>query len=364
MDSNKKKAAVFIINSLQNGGAERVVVNLALKLKKTGMHVIIILIHDKRYYEIPNDVQVITLSKENHGIKKVLNIFPLSRKLSAVLKEINNKYNIVLMTANLAYTHWICRFSKYKNKMLFVMHNPQFQFKHSKSKLFKLKMKLLYSNLKLVAVSKGVRNELIDIYKLNPNNIYTIYNPINFDEINLKLKENTKLSINSPFILAAGRLTSGKRFDRLIVAYKKSNIYEKYNLVILGIGEKEQELKDLSRKLGLQNRVLFIGWSNNIYKWMKKASLFVCSSDYEAFGMTIIEAFYCKCKVVSTNCKYGPAELLTAPFSKYLSQLNSDDLAKKILLALHEYPTISKEVYSQFSADKILDKYLKVYEEI
>ena len=362
--SNKKKAAVFIINSLQNGGAERVVVNLALKLKQNGIHVIIILVHEKKYYEIPNDIQIITLSKERHGIKKVIDIIPLSKKLSVILKEVNSKYDVVLATSNLPYTHWICRFSKFRDKMLFVMHNPQFQFKHSKSKLFKLKIKFLYSKLKLVAVSKGVKDELLNVYKLNADNIYTIYNPIDFDEIDSKLQEGTKIPVHSPFILAAGRLTDQKRFDRLIIAYKKSNIYKKYKLVILGVGEKKQELRALSQKLGLQDQILFEGWSNNIYKWMKSASLFVCSSDYESFGMTIVEALYCHCRVVSTNCKSGPSELLVGTFSKYLTQLNSEDLARKILLGLQEYPTITENVYSKFDVDKILDKYFKAYKEI
>lgn len=357
----KKKAAIFIINSLQNGGAERVVVNMATELSIKGIHTILILVHSKKYYKIPKSIEVISLSHEYHGIKKAINIPLLSKKLSKVLEKIFKRYRVILLTAHLPYTHWICRFSKYRNKILFVMHNPQFQFKYSRSLFYKKKINFLYYKLNLIAVSKGVRDELVGIYHLNPKRVTTIYNPINFTDIDSKLKEKMEISVSSPFILSAGRLTSQKRFDRLLYAYKKSGLFTKYKLIILGVGEQKEKLKRLSQHLGLQNYVIFAGWSNNIYKWMSKAKLFVCSSDYESFGMTIIEALYCNCKVVSTNCKYGPNEILINSFSNYLTKLSSEDLAKKMILALKVYPKITHDIDNRFDVEKILAEYLHIY---
>lgn len=361
-ESGKTKAAVFIINSLQNGGAERVVVNMATRLDKIGIHVIIIVLHEERFYTIPDSIEVINLAAEYHGIKKILNIIALSKKLSQVLNTLSKKYEIVLNTAHLPYAHIICRFSKFNSKFIYVMHNPQYQFKYSKTLFFKWKIRFLYSKRQVVAVSNGVRNELLNVYGLKRQKVTTIYNPINMEEIYGKLREQKSEVPNFPYILAAGRLTEQKRYDRLIYAYKKSKLSNHYKLIILGVGEEKEKLKNIILNQQLQDRVILPGWSNNVYQWMQGSKLFVSSSDYESFGMTILEALYCGCKVVSTNCKYGPNEIMTGKLSNYLSALNSSDLANKMDLAMEEYPHISFELFNKFRVENIVRQYLDCYQ--
>lgn len=360
---SRRKAAVFIINSLQNGGAERVVVNMATRLDEIGIRVFIIVIHKKQFYDIPNTIEVINIGTESHGIKKVLNIFPLSRKLSRILKSINKKYDVVLNTAHLPYTHIICRFSQFNSEIMYVMHNPQFQFKHSNTLFFKWKIKFLYFGKKVIAVSEGVRDELLKVYKLKSKDVKTIYNPINVNEIDRKLSEHETKIPTFPYVLAAGRLNEQKRYDRLLYAYKKSRLCDSYKLVILGIGEEKEKLESIILDQHLQDKVLLPGWSNNVYQWMKNAKLFVSSSDYESFGMTILEALYCGCKVVSTDCKYGPNEIMTGKLSKYLSALNSSDLANKMDLAIEKYPRVSGDIFSKFRVENIMKQYLKCYQD-
>lgn len=359
-----KATAVLIINSLQNGGAERVVVNQAIELKRRGIHVVIILIHDLQYYELPLGIEVITLSHYMSGIKKLLNIYPLAQKLDSTIEQILAKYNVVLMTSNLPYSHWICRFSRYRKKMLFVMHNPQFQFPHSKGRIFRKKIKYLYQKQNLIAVSEGVRDELITVYKLSPERVQTIYNPIDFDEINaLKTKAVTDLP-KEKFILFVGRLTPQKNISRLIQAFFCSQLYKDYVLVLLGTGEEKDSLITRAQELGIQDRILFYGWADNVYAWMRNASLFVCSSDYESFGMAIAEALCCRCKVVSTDCDYGPREILRGSLSRYLARLDANDLSDKMSLALKEYPTVDETLLMPFRVDTVVSKYLQSYKEL
>ena len=139
----KEKAAVFVINSLQNGGAERVVVNQAIELDNRGIHVIVIMIHDLQFYNLPSTIETVVISKYMTGMKKLFEVPKLARCLDSKLDDLYSKYNIVLLTTNLPYSHYICRFSKYYRKFMFVMHSSQYRFPHSKSMLFKAKMSLL-----------------------------------------------------------------------------------------------------------------------------------------------------------------------------------------------------------------------------
>lgn len=358
-----RKTAILIINSLQNGGAERVVVNQAIELNRQGIHVVVILVHNLQYYTLPSNIEVITLSCFMRGIKKALNIPLLVKKLDSVIEQIMLTDNIVLMTSNLPYSHWICRFSKYREKILFVMHNPQFHFPHSQSSLFKSKIRYLYQQERLIAVSEGVRDELLAVYKLRPERILTIYNPINFDEIEeLKSKKIADIP-REKFLLFVGRLTPPKNIPRLIQAFFLSDLYKDYLLVILGTGEEKDSLVEMSRKLGIRDRIVFYGWSDNVYAWMKNAELFVCSSDYESFGMAIAEALCCGCKVVSTDCDYGPREILRGKLSTYLAKLDANDLSEKIVLALKQYPTIDSSLLMPFKVETVVSKYLQAYKE-
>ena len=187
----KEKAAVFVINSLQNGGAERVVVNQAIELDNRGIHVIVIMIHDLQFYNLPSTIETVVISKYMTGMKKLFEVPKLARCLDSELDDLYSKYNIVLLTTNLPYSHYICRFSKYYRRFMFVMHNSQYQFPHSKSMLFKAKVSFLYRKANVVAVSEGVRDELVSVYRLDSKKVVTIYNPISFDDISSEMNANS-----------------------------------------------------------------------------------------------------------------------------------------------------------------------------
>lgn len=358
----KNDIAVFFVNSLQNGGAERVVVNQATELLNRQYGVYLILIHDKVAYKIDNRIHIDVLYKNTGKIDKFLKRYYIAGKLDKKIDEISELGNIALMSVHLPFAHSVCRLSKYCQKFIYVMHNAQYQYRFSETAMFRMRLKYLYNKQNIVTVSKGVRDELICDYGVKPMNIRAIYNPIDIDEIQNKISQETINDIiEEKYILFVGRLTSQKKIDRLIKAFYIGKFYEQYRLVILGVGELEKELKALVNEMGLIGSVFFCGWESNVYKWMNKAELLVCSSEYESFGMVIAEALCCGSRVVSTNCKFGPSEILEDEYAKYLSDLNSESLCEKMKDALAYYPDNNLQLIHKFDVRIIMQNYLDTY---
>lgn len=182
-----KESAIFFINSLQNGGAERVVQNQVAELCRRNVEVYVFTIHDKTFYSLPDSSKKIVLFKNVKGIRKVLSLPVIAFKLDKYIKKIKSNSTVILMTAHLPYAHNVMKFSKYSNEFLYVMHNPQFRFKNSGSFFFKMKFNFFYKRKKLVGVTQGITEELIKNYKCEKKYVTTIYNPIDFKNIDKSL---------------------------------------------------------------------------------------------------------------------------------------------------------------------------------
>ncbi|MFE6764662.1 glycosyltransferase family 4 protein [Streptomyces sp. NPDC057689] len=113
-------------------------------------------------------------------------------------------------------------------------------------------------------------------------------------------------------VVAAGRLARLKRFDMLIEAFAPvAAAYPDWTLRIYGRGEERERLRALIDRLGLYNNVFLMGAVAPMEAEWVKGSIGAVTSDYESFGMTIVEAMRCGLPVVSTDCAYGPGEIIT-----------------------------------------------------
>ncbi|MDT0308333.1 glycosyltransferase family 4 protein [Streptomyces sp. DSM 44917] len=112
-------------------------------------------------------------------------------------------------------------------------------------------------------------------------------------------------------VVAAGRLVRSKRHELLIRAFAKV-VAERpdWQARIYGKGEEEERLRALIHELGLYNNVFLMGAASPIENEWVKGSIAAVTSSFEPFGMTIVEAMRCGLPVVSTDCRYGPAEII------------------------------------------------------
>ena len=168
---------------------------------------------------------------------------------------------------------------------------------------------------------------------------------LNFEEIKkkgFKKDANYKKINQGNNIISIGRLTYQKNFQFLIKAFYEINKeYPEFNLIILGEGEEKQKLKQLIKKLNLQEKISLVGYKENIYEYLAKAKIFVLSSHWEDPGFVLIEAGYSNKIVLSSNCPNGPKELLDNGKNGFLFEKNS---MSDFLKTFKEIQKIDKEV--------------------
>lgn len=181
---------------------------------------------------------------------------------------------------------------------------------------------IFQSSEKIIAVSEGIKNDLIKKFNQNESKIDVIFNQVSCTDID----KAPKIQFPNKFISGAGRLVKQKQFDLLICAYFKICNYVQEDLLIFGKGICEKSLKELAFQLGIEKRVHFMGFSSDIWSYLKSSTLFILTSKYEGFPLILLEAMRCKTCVVSFDCESGPNEIIQNSITGVL--IDNNDLNK------------------------------------
>ena len=124
-------------------------------------------------------------------------------------------------------------------------------------------------------------------------------------------------------VLAVGRLEKQKGFDQLLVAFGAlAPRYSGWDLVILGEGPERERLEAQRDHLGLSGRVHLPGRAGNPGDWYARADLYVMSSRFEGFPNTLVEAMAYGLPAVSFDCETGPADIIRDGVDGYLVPLD------------------------------------------
>ena len=167
---------------------------------------------------------------------------------------------------------------------------------------------------RIVAVSHGVQDHLIKDVKVPEQKITYIPNPVDIKRIH-KLSEEqvdhpwlTRRS--KPVILWVGRMESLKGLPQLIGGFERVLKQLDARLIIVGNGSELNATRNLVQQKELSEKVDFVGFQSNPYRYMSKCSVFAFPSLSEGFGMVLVEAMACCLPVVSADCVAGPSEVL------------------------------------------------------
>ena len=155
-------------------------------------------------------------------------------------------------------------------------------------------------------MARGLQQRLA----LDGDRVRVIQNPIDVARVQRLAREPLRDAPKRPFILNVGRLEYQKGHDVLLKAFAASEAARDLDLVILGKGSLEGELKRLAGELGVADRVIFPGFIPNPWAWLARAKLFALSSRWEGFPSVVAEALACGTPALVTSCDFGPAEVV------------------------------------------------------
>ncbi len=349
------KRVAFIINSLQGGGAERALSRLTMALPEDWEIDIILSDVSNIAYEYRGNIIDLGITKRmtcSYFVKSflkrlsVLKRLKRSRQYDACIGFIDSASVANILTGN--------RYCKVVTTVRTTLseRNGNKGYKYIVSPL----VRLLYNKSDvIVAVSEGVKTDLIKNYGINARKVQTIYNGFDFKKIDMEIcsplnRDEQELVKGKYTIVTMGRLNAAKAQWNLIRAF--SSVIKEIpdvTLLILGEGGLEQYLRELAKELNIGEKVIFGGLLKNPFHVLVQCDIFVFPSLYEGFPNAMIEAMYCGLPVIATDFQTGAREIL-APGTSLMNKAVRD-------VEYAEYGILTPVCSGlQYKADAVLSK--------
>ncbi len=172
----------------------------------------------------------------------------------------------------------------------------------------------------VIAVSEGVRADLIEHFGVKRERTEVVYNSVDVDFLNEMARKEPAVALPERYLVSVGRLQDNKNFPMLVRAYAQANI--DMDLVILGDGPARSDLESLARELGVGDRVHLLGFCPNPFAIVARAHGFVSASNAEGFPNALVEAMSLGLPCAFTNCPSGPAEILADDYTRVVDDMS------------------------------------------
>ncbi|WP_300621958.1 glycosyltransferase [uncultured Fusobacterium sp.] len=355
------KRLAIVNHNLGSGGAEKLIYDMTIELQKRGIDFSVILltsvncIYGKRLLE--KGIDVIYLS-DRWDIYSPKNIF----RLIKVLKD----YDIIhthIYSAQL----WTVIASLYLDKKKIYITTEHSNSNNRRGRvLFKLIDRMMYSRYSNIAcITSKVRDSLVE-WIGNNDKFRVIENGIDIDSI-LSFKERTRKELgfkeDDILLCQIARLNIVKNHETSFKALKE--LPQKYKLILLGEGERKDELLRLAEQLGISDRVYFLGYRDDVYGVLKAMNISLLTSQYEGLPISCLESMLL---VPFIGSRVPGIKEVVAGYGE-LFELNNHLELKDLILKVVEdrelYEKLKRECNkraTEYSIKKCVDKYIEVYE--
>ncbi|AJY46968.1 glycosyltransferase [Martelella endophytica] len=358
----------FVLNNLSGGGAERVAVNVANTMAGLGHDVSLVLNHRRGPYlsDVSANVRILSLGKRMLSALPSLARLLRRERFDAVLTVLDQpSIGCLLLKPFIGRTRVI----------VVECNNPLASGGAVTGMAWKTIRRLrpyLYPHADhIITKSEGIRAALVKHFNGKPVKITAIPNPVDTSRIDALAGEAVEhrwfaADRQIPVVVAMGRLSVQKGFDRLLESFALVIETTPARLVILGEGHERAALEELVRRKGLEKCVDLPGFVKNPYSYVAKADCFVLSSRWEGWPNALVEALACGTVAVSTDCESGPREILKGgEYGVLVPQNDREGLASGLLEALQsnrDAARLRRRVL-EFSPETIAEKYIAAVEE-
>lgn len=370
------KRIVFVINSLGVGGAERVMSHV-LRMAPPGWDCHLILLdRETERRSLPSFVEIHRLDCHS-GL--VAGIRGLHKKFLELRPDLVVSF---LVRANVA-----CLIAAQMTGAPVIISERSHLSTHLDGRHKGLKRwaagvlpRLTYSRARhVIAVSEGVRSDLVEKFGVKPDRVIGIPNPYDLARMDQDAKSEPEVDLPDRFIVGVGRLVGSKGFADLIDAYFRARV--DVPLCILGEGPERGALEARASALGLQDRVHLLGYLKNPFAVIGRADLFISASHCEGFPNAMAEAMALGVPVISTDCPSGPAEILDGAetvhcvavhegkFGLLVPMKRPDVLAHAIRMMSESerhdrYSQLARQRMADYGIEAITNRYWKTFEAV
>lgn len=351
------KRVLFTCDTMDSGGAEKVISVLANQMAVSGIKVRIIGVADCRepnsFYELNQDVIYDNLRKRNG---KKLSHLNRSLALRRKIKEIQPDVVISFLPNANIYT-WLSLVGLSIPHIVSERNNPYVDPKEKVIRLFK-KLSFFFAD-RCVFQTNDAKNYYSKY--INDKSVI-IKNPIT-----LKWIPSNNVANRSKTVLAVGRLTEQKNYKCLIDAF---NIFNKsldnsYILKIYGDGPLKTELESYCQSKELTQYVIFAGNDENWHEKEFNDSIYVLSSNYEGMPNALAEAMALGIPSISTDCPtYGSKELIEDGVNGMLVPINNpEELSRKMIELINKKDDFfyqnTRKMIEDYSPEKITNLWIR-----
>ncbi len=224
----------------------------------------------------------------------------------------------------------------------------------------------------VTSVSKSLKDDTYKLFKDIKNEIYVIPNFIELDKNNSEPSISCHRSVMAKkeerIVTHISNFRKVKRIPDVIKIFNKIQQNIPAKLMMVGDGPEKQKAEDLCRELGIEDKVIFFGNSNEIDRILSYTDLFLLPSETESFGLAALEAMAWSVPVISSNSG-GLPEVNFDGISGYLSDVgDTETMGENALKILRDDATLNKfkenalSIAKQFDIKNILPLYEALYQ--
>ncbi len=355
-----KKKILFVLPSLEFGGAEKVMVVLYNHINRAQF--------EPYFCVFKNGILYKKISENNKTT--ILNKDRVMRGITGLLKTIYDINPDIIFSTHCHLNAIICLLKKIKliNSKVVIRESNFLSIQQGSSKSFYVKNIVTWFIKKsypvadnIICQTKEMRKDLQLLLSNSKINPVVIYNPIEHIPGYIK-------NLTAPRIISIGRLEKQKNHSLIIEAFDLIKNRIPHHLVIIGKGNEHYSINKLIESKGLMDRVKLVGFVENVWDEYSGSSLFVLASKYEGFPNVIIEAMANSVPVISTDCPSGPNEIIEDNVNGLLSPVENEKILSEKMLYVLQNITFSEmirsnahESVSKYLISNIVKKYESVY---